>query len=78
MADLIDGECWSCKRSMRFDPEGVPRIVIDERGVPRIDGAGHRIRAPICGDCMETVNAVRKHRGLKQIPVPDGAYGPDD
>lgn len=57
------GACYGCKRPFSFNPERVPSI-------PLPDGT----KEPICRTCVETVNPIRRERGLQEIVPLPGAY----
>lgn len=61
------GDCFVCHRLFHFNPDRVPSHR-DENGV----------RQPICGDCIEKANAVRKTNGLEPIVPLPGAYEPTE
>lgn len=52
--------CYVCRKTFSFNPHLVPSYQGE----------------PICRDCMELVNAVRKERGLTPHPIPEDAYEP--
>jgi len=56
------GPCVNCKKLFTFNPDLVPST--------RVNG----IKEPICKDCVEWANPIRKERGLEPIPVLRGAY----
>lgn len=79
---LAVGPCWSCKRTFSFNPARVPSIPIDPQTgkPPDIDpepgGYERAEREPICEACMTLMNARRRERGLPEMPILPGAYGP--
>jgi hypothetical protein len=56
------GPCYSCKALFSFNPNLVPSI--------RINGN----REPICQNCIERANPLRKANGLEEIVALPGAY----
>jgi len=61
---LCLGSCCSCGGSFSFNPVKVPSF--------RVNG----VREPICGTCMETVNAQRVEAGLEPHAIDPEAYEP--
>lgn len=62
MAFVAIGCCFVCRGTFTFNPERVPSIRVD----------GHR--QPVCRNCMDRANAVRKERGLEPHAILPGAY----
>lgn len=54
------GQCYGCGRMFSFNPEKVPSYQGE----------------PICRDCIERVNEIRKDKGLPLWPILPGAYEP--
>lgn len=59
------GPCIGCGRVFAFNPARVPS-----------SSAVTGEREPICGDCVVTINRVRREHGLPQVEVLPGAYDP--
>jgi hypothetical protein len=66
------GPCAFCRRIFAFNPERVPSLPVDAEGRVVPDG----IRHPICGPCMDKVNAFRAECGAEPVPILPGAYDP--
>lgn len=66
---LAMGECFFCKRIFTFNPERVPSVRVKD-GKPDPAGA----REPLCSNCVERANEVRKAHGLEPIRILPGAY----
>jgi hypothetical protein len=60
---FVIGGCWTCGKMFTFNPVRVPSVK---------DGNG--VRQPICRDCIEQANAMRKARGLEPFSIPADAY----
>lgn len=61
---LMVGTCVGCGRLFGFHPHQVPSIL------------RNGIREPVCLDCINRANPIRKAQGLEEIvPLPD-AYEP--
>lgn len=60
------GQCYTCKRTITFNPVKVPSI--------RING----VREPVCADCIARANPVRVSKGLPPIEILPDAYGSCD
>jgi hypothetical protein len=58
----VTGICYGCKKPFSFHPNKVPSI--------RING----VREPICKDCVDRVNPLRKKKGLPPITYCADAY----
>jgi hypothetical protein len=56
------GQCVNCHKIFSFNPDLVPSTPVN----------GHK--EPICRECVEWANPLRKARGLDPIPVLPGAY----
>lgn len=54
--------CANCGRLFNYNPNLVPSV--------RVNG----VREPICRDCVEWANPLRKEKGLDPIKVLPGAY----
>lgn len=59
---LAMGSCYGCHKMFTFNPVAVPSIKGE----------------PICRDCMDMINAMRKERGNEPFPVRPDAYEPVD
>ena len=60
------GNCLGCKRPFSFNPNLVPSH--------RVNG----VKEPVCRDCIERANPVRKKKGLAPLTYAPGAYEPVD
>jgi hypothetical protein len=58
------GRCVNCGKFFGFNPHLVPSI--------RIDGE----RCPVCRECIERANPIRKQKGMDLIEIQPGAYEP--
>jgi len=58
----IIGQCYSCGKPFHFHPNLVPSL--------RING----VREPICKDCVDRANPIRKKKGLPEITYEPDAY----
>jgi hypothetical protein len=59
-------DCLVCKRAFSFNPNLVPSH--------RVNG----VKEPVCRDCIEAANPVRKKKGLAPLTYAPGAYEPVD
>lgn len=59
---FVLGECVVCRKLFSFNAERVPSVVV--RGQ----------REPICRECVERANPLRKQNGLIEIVILPGAY----
>lgn len=61
---FVSGRCFLCGRLISFDPARVPSVPLDEDGLPvQAPGAVVVTRAPLCRDCVLTVNKDRRRAG---------------
>lgn len=67
---LCIGTCCFCKGIFGFNPLKVPSVKVDGNGDPDPNGD----KAPICENCMERGNAMRRSKGLEPFPILPGAY----
>jgi len=65
----VTGVCFGCERIFSFHPHKVPSIRIKD-GKP--DPAGDR--QPICKECIDRINPIRKKNGLPEIIYASDAY----
>ena len=63
---LVFGECISCHKIFSFNPNYVTSVMVNEH------------KEPICQDCIDAANPIRKERGLPEIKVHPNAYEPED
>jgi len=63
--------CCLCHQIFSYNPHKVPSIRL-KAGKP--DPTGER--ETICKACMDRANAVRRARGLPELPILPGAYEP--
>ena len=63
-AVIAVGPCFCCARPFQFNPHRVPSI----------EAGG--TRRPICRECMDAANEMRRQAGDPPHPILDGAYGP--
>lgn len=61
---IMFGTCIGCGRPFAFNPHRVPSV--------RVNG----VREPVCRECIERVNAIRKEKGLEPFEIPADAYEP--
>lgn len=59
----IFGACYSCGKMFSFHPHKVPSLSVKGE------------RQPICKDCIDRVNPIRKEKGLPPITYSEDAYG---
>lgn len=62
---LMFGHCIGCGRLFGFNPHKVPSLLVDN------------VREPVCLDCVNRVNPVRRAKGLEEIVPLPGAYDPE-
>lgn len=55
--------CFGCGEVFGFDVDRVPSVLVPRR--------------PLCRPCVELANPIRRARGLPEIPILPGAYGPE-
>jgi hypothetical protein len=63
---LCYGCCVNCHQPFSFNPERVPSV--------RVQG----VREPVCRNCIEHANRIRKERGLEEFSIMPGAYEPEE
>lgn len=63
---IATGNCLACGRLFQFNPHRVPSFRV------------HGKREPVCGPCMQRVNAERVRKGMEPFQVPADAYEPLD
>ena len=61
---MVFSACFGCGRVFGFNPHKVPSIPV--KGV----------KQPICRDCVERVNPMRKANGVPEIVPDPNAYEP--
>lgn len=61
---LMLGACVCCRRPFCFNPHRVPS--------ERVNG----VRQPICRNCVEEANPIRKAKGLEPIKIYEDSYEP--
>ena len=67
--------CVRCKRPFSCNPDRVPSLRVNAKGVPDPNGT----REGICEPCFDLLNATRVSRGLPAWPEPlPGAYEPEN
>ena len=59
---FVMGSCIACGQPFFFNPDRVPSIVLNGQ------------REPVCRDCVERANPLRKTKGLEAIRILRGAY----
>lgn len=59
---FVLGQCCNCHKMFSFNADLVPSV--------QIKGT----KEPICKDCVEWANPLRKQRNLAEIYIPPGAY----
>jgi len=62
---IVYSPCCSCGKVIGYNPHHVPSAR---------DGRG--VRQPICRECIEKANPVRKAKGLPEITILPDAYEP--
>jgi hypothetical protein len=55
--------CFTCGKLFTFNPMKVPSV-----------RDKNNVRQPVCRDCVESANKIRKTRGLPSFTILDGAY----
>ena len=60
---FISGQCCECKKNFQYDPQLVPCL---------IDAFGER--HPICQDCLDEQNWIRRHRDETEFLLRPGTY----
>jgi hypothetical protein len=63
---IVLGPCYGCGRLFTYSAERVPSITV--KGV----------REPICQECVDQANVLRKRNGLPLIVPLPGAYDGDE
>jgi len=61
---LMFGSCINCRKVFGFNPNRVPSI--------RMNG----VREPVCRECIERANPMRKQAGLPEFAIHPDAYEP--
>jgi hypothetical protein len=61
---FVLGHCIGCGRLFTFHPQKVPSVVV------------YGVREPICQECVNRFNPLRKAKGLEEIVPLPGAYEP--
>ena len=61
---VMFGDCVCCQRHFSFNPNKVPSL--------RVRG----IKEPVCRNCVDQANVIRKKNNFPEIPILDGAYEP--
>lgn len=56
------GPCWSCGNVFQFHPHKVPSIVVGGE------------RQPLCQECVDRANVLRREQGQPLIVPMAGAY----
>lgn len=57
--------CGCCSRPFTFNPMKVPSFA-----------APGEKKQPVCQDCLDAINKVRKEKGMSHAPALPGAYEP--
>ncbi len=57
-------KCYMCEKGVTFNPDLVPVFIHDSK------------REPLCRECVEQANRVRRANGVSPIEVMPGAYEP--
>lgn len=71
------GVCITCGTFFSFNPERVPSIRVSRvNNSWQLDPKGKR--EPICRDCMERSNKIRRERGIAEVPILSGAYDAEE
>lgn len=64
--------CVGCGQVFSYNPDRVPSIRVNAERQPDPNGN----REPICQNCVERFNGIRRERGLEPIVPLPGAYDP--
>ena len=56
--------CFGCGRPFVYHPQKVPSLLVNG------------VREPVCEDCVDRANPLRKQNGLAEIVPLPGAYEP--
>jgi len=64
---MVYSSCYTCGKVIGYNPHCVPSIR-DKQGV----------RQPVCRECIEQANPIRKAKGLPEIIIHQDAYEPID
>jgi hypothetical protein len=67
---LCTSACIACHQLFSYNPELVPSIRINAQRKPDPNGTAE----PICKNCAERANPIRKQNGLELILIMPGAY----
>ncbi len=59
---FVLGNCVNCGKPFSFNADRVPSVVV------------HGQREPVCRECVERANPLRKKKGLPEIVILPGAY----
>lgn len=62
----VIGECFTCKRTIHFDPERVPSLPAHLTRTKQ--------KEPVCRECIEAANPKRVANGLDPIEILPDAY----
>ena len=62
---MVLSPCYTCGKVISYNPHRVPSIR-DRQGV----------RQPVCRECIEKANPIRKAKGLPKITIHPDAYEP--
>ena len=62
---ILYSSCYTCGKVISYNPHRVPSIR-DNQGA----------RQPLCRECIEKANPVRKANGLPEITILPDAYEP--
>ena len=61
---LAFGTCFGCKKTFGFNPLRVPSINVNGN------------KEPVCRECIERANPMRKKNGLPEVDIHPEAYEP--
>lgn len=71
------GFCIACGNIFSFNPERVPCIRAS-RATGKLVVDPSADREPICRNCFERQNAIRREMGNPEVPLLPGAYDPEE
>ena len=67
---FVIGCCYACGKPMTFNADHVPSIPADQTTTGQ--------KEPVCRECIERANPIRKANGLMEIPIHPDAYEPGE
>ena len=73
----VVGFCIACGQLFYFNPDRVPSIRARREGGRLINDPAAE-REPICRNCFDGQNVIRKQRGEAEVKMLPGAYDPEE